>query len=118
MVSTCEHTHAFATLAALQLGKHVYCEKPLAPSAAQGRALLQKAKARGLKHGVVEDKIHLPGLQKLFAESELSTYPEPYRYMAARLKAAGRALAPLIHYDAAPHTTELCARYEAWLGGE
>jgi len=58
------------------------------------------------------------GLQKLFAESELSTYPEPYRYMAARLKAAGRALAPLIHYDAAPHTTELCARYEAWLGGE
>src|SRR5690606_2803007 len=26
VVSTCEHTHAFATLPALQLGKHVYCE--------------------------------------------------------------------------------------------
>ena len=26
VVSTCEHTHAFATLPALQMGKHVYCE--------------------------------------------------------------------------------------------
>jgi len=53
----------------------------------------------------------------LFADSELSTYPEPYRYMAVRLKAAGRALAPVVHYDGAPHTAQLCARYEAWLGG-
>jgi len=53
---------------------------------------------------------------KLFAVSELSAYPEAYRYMAARLKSAGRALAPVVHYDGAPHTAQLCARYEAWLG--
>ena len=29
VVSTTEHTHAFATLPALKLGKHIYCEKPL-----------------------------------------------------------------------------------------
>jgi predicted dehydrogenase len=52
---------------AIAAGKHVYCEKPVAPTAAQGRALLQKLEARQLKHGVVEDKIHLPGPQKLAA---------------------------------------------------
>jgi predicted dehydrogenase len=52
---------------AIAAGKHVYCEKPLAPAAAQGVALLREARKRGVKHGVVEDKIHLPGLQKLAA---------------------------------------------------
>jgi len=52
---------------ALAAGKHIYSEKPVAPTAAQGLALLEKAQARGLKHGAVEDKVHLPGLQKLAA---------------------------------------------------
>ena len=52
---------------AIAADKHVYCEKPLAPSAAQAMALLQTARARGRKHGVVEDKVHLPGMQKLAA---------------------------------------------------
>jgi predicted dehydrogenase len=52
---------------ALAAGKHVYSEKPVAPTAEQGRALLERATARGLKHGAVEDKVHLPGLQQLAA---------------------------------------------------
>jgi predicted dehydrogenase len=52
---------------AIAAGKHVYTEKPVAPTAAQGDALLKKAQSRGLKHGVVEDKVHLPGLAKLAA---------------------------------------------------
>ncbi|MGA7485560.1 MAG: Gfo/Idh/MocA family oxidoreductase, partial [Xanthobacteraceae bacterium] len=52
---------------AIAAGKHVYCEKPVAPTAAQGLALLDAARDRGLSHGAVEDKIHLPGLQKLAA---------------------------------------------------
>jgi hypothetical protein len=54
---------------------------------------------------------------KLFAATDLSAYPEAYRCMAARLKAAGRTLAPVVHYDGAPHTAQLYARYEAWLDG-
>jgi hypothetical protein len=54
---------------------------------------------------------------KLFAATDLSVYPEAYRYMAARLKAAGRALAQVIHHDGAPHTAELYRRYHAWFSG-
>ncbi len=43
VVSTCEHTHAFATLPALQLGKHVYCEKPLTHSIWEARTIREAA---------------------------------------------------------------------------
>jgi hypothetical protein len=43
VVSTCEHTHAFATLAALKLGKHVYCEKPLTHNIAEARIIREAA---------------------------------------------------------------------------
>jgi predicted dehydrogenase len=48
-------------------GKHIYSEKPVAESIADGRALLAAISARGLKHAAVEDKQHLPGTQKLRA---------------------------------------------------
>ncbi len=44
VVSTTEHTHAFATLPALQLGKHVYCEKPLSYNIWEARVIRQAAK--------------------------------------------------------------------------
>src|SRR5436309_8071328 len=43
VVSTCEHTHAFATLPALQLGKHVYCEKPLTYNVWEARVIREAA---------------------------------------------------------------------------
>ncbi|MBX3399894.1 MAG: Gfo/Idh/MocA family oxidoreductase [Gemmataceae bacterium] len=43
VVSTCEHTHAFATLAALKLGKHVYCEKPLTHNVYEARVIREAA---------------------------------------------------------------------------
>ena len=43
VVSTPEHTHAFATLPALQLGKHVYCEKPLTYNIWEARVIREAA---------------------------------------------------------------------------
>jgi len=51
----------------------------------------------------------------LFKTTDLSIYPEQYRYMAARLVAAGRALAPVVYCDGALETTQLYAQYDAWL---
>jgi predicted dehydrogenase len=50
---------------AIEAGKHIYCEKPVATNLDDAIALLRKAKARGIKHGVVQDKLFLPGLMKL-----------------------------------------------------
>jgi predicted dehydrogenase len=44
VVSTPEHTHAFAVLPALRMGKHVYCEKPLAHNVWEVRLIRQAAR--------------------------------------------------------------------------
>jgi predicted dehydrogenase len=50
---------------AMHAGKHVYCEKPVAPDLEAALDLVRVARARGVKHGVVQDKLFLPGLLKL-----------------------------------------------------
>ena len=50
---------------AIEAGKHVYCEKPVATDLESALALYRLAQARGVKHGVVQDKLFLPGLMKL-----------------------------------------------------
>lgn len=50
---------------AIDAGKHIYCEKPVADTLDKALALAKKAKAAGIKHGVVQDKLFLPGLLKL-----------------------------------------------------
>ena len=51
--------------AAIDAGKHVYLEKPIAETLPEALSLARQAQRAGLKHGVVQDKLFLPGLRKL-----------------------------------------------------
>ena len=50
---------------AIAAGKHIYCEKPVATQVAEALDLYRAARKAGVKHGVVQDKLWLPGLLKL-----------------------------------------------------
>ncbi|HRJ71567.1 MAG TPA: Gfo/Idh/MocA family oxidoreductase [Terrimicrobiaceae bacterium] len=50
---------------AVAAGKHVYCEKPTAVDAATALELYTLCQKNGIKNGVVQDKLWLPGLLKL-----------------------------------------------------
>jgi predicted dehydrogenase len=58
---------ATAARAAIEAGKHLYCEKPLTGDLASSLELARLAQEAGVKTGVVQDKLFLPGLRKLKA---------------------------------------------------
>jgi predicted dehydrogenase len=51
--------------AAVAAGKHIYCEKPIAADLATSLELARLVREAGVKNGVVQDKLWLPGLRKL-----------------------------------------------------
>ncbi len=58
------HRHA-SVKRAIELGKHIYCEKPSGTTSAEALDLYHLAQKAGVKHGVVQDKLWLPGLRKI-----------------------------------------------------
>lgn len=54
-----------AVIRAARAGKHIYCEKPVATSTREALELVRTCRESGVKHGVVQDKLWLPGLLKL-----------------------------------------------------
>jgi predicted dehydrogenase len=52
-------------LKAIAAGKHIHIEKPTAPTVEVAMELARAAQSAGLKHGVIQDKLFLPGFAKL-----------------------------------------------------
>jgi predicted dehydrogenase len=50
---------------AIAAGKHIHIEKPTAPTVEEAMELARLADKAGLKHGVIQDKLYLPGYAKL-----------------------------------------------------
>jgi predicted dehydrogenase len=50
---------------AIAAGKHVYCEKPISETLQDSLDIAKLARDRGVKSGVVQDKLYLPGLRKI-----------------------------------------------------
>ncbi len=65
---------AAAVRQAIAAGKHIYCEKPIANDLETALDLYRLAKKAGVKHGVVQDKLWLPGLLKLKMLRELGFF--------------------------------------------
>ena len=61
---------------AIARGKHVYCEKPTAVNTAEALDMYQSARTAGVKNGVVQDKLWLPGLAKLKSLIETGFFGE------------------------------------------
>jgi predicted dehydrogenase len=55
---------------AIAAGKHIFIEKPTAPTVGEAMELARLAERAGLKHGVIQDKLFLPGFAKLLAVSK------------------------------------------------
>jgi predicted dehydrogenase len=61
---------------AIAAGKHIYCEKPSATTLEAAYDLYRLAQKAGVKNGIVQDKLWLPGLRKLQTLRELGFFGE------------------------------------------
>ena len=69
---------------AIAAGKHIHVEKPTAGSVAEALELARLAERAGLRHGVIQDKLFLPGFAKLLLLKQAGFFG---RIVAARIDA-------------------------------
>ena len=69
---------------AIAAGKHIHIEKPTAPTVEDAMDLARAAHAAGLKHGVIQDKLFLPGFAKLLFVRNAGFFGRICRYASTQ----------------------------------
>src|SRR5208282_4869785 len=82
---TIPEAHVEASLAAIDAGKHVYTEKPLATTVADGAKIISAAKAKGLHIGAAPDTVLGASLQEARRLSDAGEIGKPLTGLAAVL---------------------------------
>ena len=83
------NAHAEPTIAAAQAGKHVFCEKPLARTAAEAKTMLDAAEKAGVKHMVAFNYRFVPAIMQARKLIESGKLGKIYHWRAVYLQEWG-----------------------------
>ena len=86
VIATPNHVHAPIALAAIDAGKHVLCEKPIAMDLAEAKGMLAAAQKRGVRHMTAFTYRFVPAMRymaHLVARGDVGT---PYHFRAQRFQ--------------------------------
>lgn len=126
VVSTCEHTHAFATMLALKNGKHVYCEKPLTHNIREAR-LIREAAAKAKVTTQMGIQIHAENNYRRVVELIQADVIGPVREVHVWVSRAwglqseeaskrNKDIVYVTDVPTAPHSVPKNLNWELWLG--
>lgn len=86
IIATPNFTHAAIAIAAIQAGKHVLCEKPLAMSASEAGRMAALADGAGVRHMTAFTYRFVPAMRYLSHLIRRGDLGEPYHYRSCRLQ--------------------------------
>jgi predicted dehydrogenase len=86
IIATPNFTHAPIALAAVAAGKHVLCEKPLAMSCAEAKAMADAAEKAGVRHMTAFTYRYVPAMRYFAHLVKRGDLGQPYHYRSCRLQ--------------------------------
>jgi predicted dehydrogenase len=90
IIATPNNTHASIALAAIEAGKHLLCEKPLAMNYAEAREMCEAAERRGVRHMTAFTYRFVPAMRYLAHLSKSGGLGQPYHFRSCRLQDWGQ----------------------------